>query len=93
MGFTSNIKRLAHKVEIDGQTFFVRALTLKESDQARAKETAAEQDDLGLRFGVCDANGQPTISDDEDLTLLPMNFRQALMQAIIDVTIPAAKKN
>lgn len=92
MAWADSIRRQPHKVEIDGNSFYVRALTKAEIKRIDAVEDSQKEDEL-LRCGVCDENGLPKLKADDSSETVPVSVVAGLIAKIQEVSRPDLKKN
>jgi len=88
-----NIHRQPHKVELDGNNFYVRALTRKELGKidALSNDDDFARDNEILRSGVCDERGKAILDENDTTEDIPVSVSIGLIRAILDLTYPEKK--
>ncbi len=92
------VKRTAYPLEIEGQTFYIRSLTVGEGKAIdsllpndsmtpeQSEQTWKDREWLWLVYGWCDVDGNAQLNDTpeerESLNQLPMNWVATLLHTI-----------
>lgn len=92
MSWAKSIRRQPHKVTLDGNSFFVRALTRAEIKRIDALDIDNKENEV-LRCGVCDENGLPVLRSDDISDDVPVSIVAGLIDKIYEVSRPDLKKD
>lgn len=86
MGYFSNVKRVAHKVTVEGNDFHIRSMTTKE---IRSLPDIADPDHVfnSFKVALCNENGEPCLTDDDKESFfdLPQSVVTGLLNALGDL--------
>lgn len=86
------LSRKPQPVEIDGDTFHVRSLTLREAHECEAM-SEIDQALYGVRKGLVDESGNRVFAEDDDaVNDIPLSKLVQLYGAVNEATKPPSRK-